>query len=122
MATKVVYVISRDPLKDTENVSAVFAQALTALSFDYECEIFLMDEAVNIARKGGISGDVKFETFEPIATMVENYLDMDGVLYVCHPSSDARGFHEDQALEGVRFVNASKILESGKNADVVFTY
>jgi predicted peroxiredoxin len=119
---KVVYVISRDPIKDTENVSAVFAQALTAISFDYECEIFLMDEAVNIARKGGIKDDLKFSTFEPITMMLQNYLDMDGVLYVCHPSSDARGFHEEDAIEGATFVNASKILESGKNADVVFTY
>jgi len=122
MATKIVYVISRDPIKDTENVSAVFAQALTALSFDYECEIFLMDEAVNIARKGGIQDDLKFATFEPIVTMVQNYLEMDGVLYVCHPSSDARGFHEDAAIEGATFVNASKLLESGKDASAVFTF
>jgi predicted peroxiredoxin len=122
MAKKIVYVISRDPLKDTENVSAVFAQALTALSFDYECEIFLMDEAVNIARKGGISDSLKFETFEPITMMVQNYLDMDGVLYVCHPSSDARGLHEEDAIEGAKFVNASKILASGTEADAVFTF
>ncbi|MEJ2313665.1 MAG: DsrE family protein [Nitrospirota bacterium] len=119
---KIVYVISRDPFKDTENVSAVLAQALTALSFDYECEIFLMDEAVNIAKKGAINDTLKFATFEPINMMLENYLDMDGVLYVCHPSSDARGFHEKDAIEGAKFVNASKILESGKNADVVFTF
>jgi predicted peroxiredoxin len=119
---KVVYVISRDPYKDTESVSAVFAQALTALSFDYECEIFLMDEAVNIARKGGMTENLKFETFEPIVTMVENYVEMEGVLYVCHPSSDARGFHQEDAIEGAKFVNASKLLESGKNADAVFTF
>lgn len=119
---KIVYVISRDPFNDTENVSAVLAQALTALSFDYECEIFLMGEAVNIARKGAISDDLKFSTFEPINTMLENYLEMDGVLYVCHPSSDARGFHADQAIGGATFVNASKILESGKNADAIFTF
>ncbi len=119
---KVVYAISRDPYKDTESVSAVLAQALTALSFDYECEIFLMDEAVNIAKKGGIKDDLKFATFEPITTMLQNYLEMDGVLYVCHPSSDARGFHEEQAIEGAKFVNASKILESGIKADVVFTF
>jgi predicted peroxiredoxin len=119
---KVVYVISRDPIKDTENVSTVFAQALTALSFDYECEIFLMDEAVNIAKKGGIDDSLKFATFEPITMMLQNYLEMEGTLYVCHPSSDARGFHEENAVEGAKFVNASKILESGKNADVVFTF
>jgi predicted peroxiredoxin len=119
---KVVYVISRNPIKEVENVSAVFAQALTALAFGDECEIFLMDDAVDIARKGGISDEIKFKTFEPINTMLENFLDMEGVLYVCHPSSDARGFHEEDAIKGATFVNASKILTSGKEADVVFTY
>lgn len=119
---KVVYVISRDPIKEVENVSAVFAQALTALSFDYECEIFLMDNAVMIGKRGGISDEVKFKTFEPITTMLQNFLEMEGVVYVCHPSSDARGFHEEDAVEGVQFVNASKLLESGKDADAVFTF
>jgi predicted peroxiredoxin len=81
-----------------------------------------MDEAVNIAKKGAIDDSLKFATFEPINMMLQNYLDMDGVLYVCHPSSDARGFHEDAAIEGAKFVNASKILESGKNADAIFTF
>lgn len=121
MATKIVYVISGDPEKKTENVSAVFAQALTALSFDYECEIFLMDEAVRIAMKGKMD-TVKFKTFESIGMMVENYLDMGGKLYVCHPSSDARNIHEDACIPGITFVNASKLLESGKNADALFTF
>jgi predicted peroxiredoxin len=119
---KVVYVISRDPIKEVENVSAVFAQALTALAFGDECEIFLMDEAVKIAKKGAISNEVKFTTFEPITEMLGNFLDMEGVLYVCHPSSDARGLHEDGAIEGAQFVNASRILTSGKEADAVFTF
>ena len=119
---KILYVISRDPIKEVENVSAVFAQALTALAFEDEVEIFLMDEAVNIAKKGGLSDDVKFTTFEPINEMLGNYLDMEGKLYVCHPSSDARAFHEDAAIEGAEFVNASKILTSGKAADAVFTF
>ena len=119
---KIVYVISRDPIKEVENVSAVFAQALTALAFEDEVEIFLMDEAVTIAKKNGISKDVKFTTFEPITEMLENYLEMEGVLYVCHPSSDARGIHAEDAIEGAEFVNASKILTSGKAADALFTF
>jgi predicted peroxiredoxin len=121
MSTKIVYVISGDPREKTENVSAVFAQALTALSFDYECEIFLMDEAVKSVVKGSID-DVKFKTFEPIVEMMSNYMDMDGKLYVCHPSSDARDIHEGDCIEGIEFVNASKLLESGKNADAVYTF
>jgi predicted peroxiredoxin len=121
MATKIVYVISGDPKTKTENVSAVFAQALTALAFGYECEIFLMDEAVNLARKGYIEG-VKFKTFEPITEMLQNYFEMEGKLYVCHPSSDAREMTGADCIEGVEFVNASKLLESGKDSDALFTF
>ncbi|GBD99993.1 DsrE/DsrF-like family protein [bacterium BMS3Abin07] len=121
MATKVVYVISGDPREKTENVSAVFAQALTAISFDYECEIFLMDEAVKSVVKGAIEG-IKFKTFEPITEMMENYMDMGGKLYVCHPSSDARDITEADCIDGIEFVNASRLLESGKNADALFTF
>lgn len=118
---KVVYVISGDPRQKTETVSAVLAQALTAVSFDYDCEIFLMDEAVQIAVKGGVDG-VKFKTFEPISEMLESFMDMDGKVFVCHPSSDARDIHEEHCIEGVKFVNASKLLQSGKESDALFTF
>lgn len=121
MATKIVYVISGDPRQKTETVSAVFAQALTALAFDYECEIFLMAEAVMIAKRGAID-DVKFKTFEPIMDMVGNYFEMEGKLYVCHPSSDARELTAEDCIDGVEFVNASRLLESGKAADALFTF
>lgn len=121
MATKIVYVITRDPHKDPECVSAVFAQALTAVSFDYETEIFLMADAVNIVRKGAISG-VKFKTFEAVTEMVGNFIEMGGKIYICHPSSDARDMHQKDVIEGVEFVNASKLLTSGKDSDALFTF
>lgn len=118
---KVVYVISGDPREKTENVSAVFAQALTAVSFDYDCTIFLMDEAVVIAKKGGVDG-VKFQTFEPLAVMIENFMEMEGKVFICHPSSDARNLHEADCLPGVKFVNASALLDAGITADAMFTF
>lgn len=121
MSTKIVYIISGNPATKTETVSAVLAQALTAISFDYETEIFLMDEAVVIAKKGGVKG-LKFKTFESIEEMLGNFIEMDGKVYVCHPSSDARDMHEADCIEGVKFVNASKLLDSGKSADALFTF
>lgn len=120
-AKKIVYVVSGNPATKTENVSAVFAQALTAVSFGYDVRIFLMDDAVMIAKKGGIDG-IKFETFEPISMMLENFLEMEGVVLVCHPSSDARHMHEADCIEGVKFVNASALLEEGLSADALFTF
>jgi predicted peroxiredoxin len=118
---KIVYVVSGDPRVKTENVSAVFAQALTAVSFGYDCEIFLMDEAVVIAKKGGVEG-VKFQTFEPIEMMLENFIEMEGKVYVCHPSSDARCLHAGDCIPGIEFVNASKLLQAGIEADALFTF
>ncbi len=122
MAQKIVYVLTKNPKEKSEIVSSVFAQALTSLSFGYETEIFLMDAAVEIARKGVLDG-VKAPTFEPIAEMLSNYLEMEGILYICHPSSDAREIKESDCIEGIaKFVNASKLLESSIQADALFTY
>ncbi len=121
MATKVVYIISCNPRTRTEKISAVLAQALTALSFGYECEIFLMDEAVTIIQKGAIDG-VKFKAFESITDILKHYLDLKGKLYVCQPSSDARELTGADCIDGIQFVNAPKLLESSKNADMLFTF
>ena len=118
---KVVYVVSGDPFEHVENVSAVFAQALTAVSFGHETSIYLMDNAVNIAKKDGVKG-AKFTSFEPIETMLENFIEMEGTVFVCHPSSDARGLHEADCIDGVKFVNASALVSAGIEADALFTF
>ena len=73
MATKIMYTISHDPKEEAyvERVSEAFAQALTALSFSYECAIFLTSGGVNIAKKGHVEG-AKAPTFEPVSVMLEN--------------------------------------------------
>ncbi len=122
MAKKIVYVLTRHPKEKAEIVSSVFAQALTSLSFGYETEIFLMDAAVEIARKGVLDG-IRTLTFEPVTEMLNNFFEMEGSLYICHPSSDARGIKESDCIAGIaKFVNASKLLESSIQADAVFTY
>jgi predicted peroxiredoxin len=74
---------------DHELVSIGFAQALTALSMDHGCSMFLVDDGVNLAKKGYLD-DVKARTYESLDTMLGHYKDMGGELYVCHPSADAR--------------------------------
>ena len=118
---KIVYVLSCDPKKDVEKVSEVLAQTLTALSFGYECELFFMGECVTLAKKGGAAG-LKASTFESIEMMLENYMEMEGKVFVCHPASDARGLHEPDCLPGLKFVNASKLVESGVTASALFTF
>jgi predicted peroxiredoxin len=121
LVTKIVYVLTNDPKERCELVSSVFAQALTALSFDYECELFVMDSAVNLVKKGYTDG-LKAPEFAPIAELMKDYQEMGGKLYACHPATDARCLHKEDCIDGLEYVNASKLLESAKMANAVFTY
>jgi predicted peroxiredoxin len=117
-----VFIISEDPKDKCELVSSGFAQALTALSMDHGCSMFLVDDGVNLVKKDYLNG-VKAKTYESLETMLEHYKDMGGDLYVCHPSSDARDLKKDGCVDAVdEFVNASKLIALSGSAIAVITY
>ncbi|MBI5640238.1 MAG: DsrE family protein [Nitrospirae bacterium] len=119
---KVVYIITNDPKERLELVSSILAQALTALSFNYEAEIFVMDNAVRLVQTGYADG-LKAPTFEPLMELVRNYQELGGRLYACFPSADARHLKKEDFIDAVDdYVNAVQLLESSKNATAVFTY
>lgn len=118
---KVVYVLTDDPKERCELISSVLAQALTALSFDYECDLFVMDNAARLVNKGYIDG-LKSKEFAPLTELMRDYQEMGGKLYACHPATDARGLHKEDCIEGVEFVNASRLLVSSKESFAVFTF
>jgi|MudIll2142460700_1097286.scaffolds.fasta_scaffold97394_2 predicted peroxiredoxin len=121
---KIVYVLTNDPKERIELISSALAQALTALSFGYKCEIFVMDNGVRLLEPKYIEG-LKAKTFDPLSELIQYYRDMGGQLYGCNPSLASRNINID--AEGCKseadgFVNASKLLESSVEADAVFTY
>lgn len=118
---KVVYVVTDDPKERCELVSSVLAQALTSLSFDYECDLFVMDNAVRLVMKGYVDG-LKAKEFAPIAELLSDFQEMGGKLFACHPATDARGLHAEDCRDGVEFVNASRLLLNAKEAFAVFTF
>ena len=119
---KIVYVLTHDPKQRVELMSSAFAQALTALSFGYKCEIFVMDNGVRLLEPEYIAG-LKSKTFDPLAELIQYYKDMGGQLYGCNPSIASRNMNTEKCSGGADgFVNASKLLESSIDADVVFTY
>jgi predicted peroxiredoxin len=114
-------VLTRDPKNCVELASSMFAQALTALSYDYKTEIFCMAEGISLVKKDYING-LKFETFQPLNEMLNDFIAMGGILYACYPSFDARKLSPEDCLDDVICVNASKLLGSAKEAMAVFTY
>jgi len=119
---KIVYVLTRDPKTQPELVSSVFAQALTALSFGYECEMFAMDNGIKVFQTEYIKG-IKAATFDPLAELLKHYQDMGGKLYGCNPSVAAYDIKTETCMGGINgFVNASHLIESSVAANAVFTY
>jgi predicted peroxiredoxin len=119
---KIVYVLTHDPKERIELVSSAFAQALTALSFDYKCEMFIMDKGVNLFKPENIAG-LKAPTFDPLTELIQHYKDMGGKLYGCNPAMTSHQIKTESCIGGVDgYVNASHLIESSVVADAVFTY
>lgn len=119
---KIVYVLTHDPKERIELISSAFAQALTALSFGYKCEIFVMDNGVRLLEPKYIAG-LKAKTFDPLSELIQYYRDMGGHIYGCNPSLVSRNINTEGCKSGADdFVNASKLLESSVEADALFTY
>ena len=119
---KIVYILTHDPKMRLELVSSVFAQALTALSFGYECEMFVLDNGIKVLQTEYIKG-IKAASFDPLAELIQHYQDMGGKLYGCNPSKAAHDVTTESCMGGINgFVNASHLIESSVAANAVFTY
>jgi predicted peroxiredoxin len=119
---KIVYILTHDPKARPELVSSVFAQALTSLSFGYECEMFVLDKGIKVLQTEYIKG-IKAATFDPLTELIQHYQDMGGKLYGCNPSIAAHDISTESCMGGINgFVNASHLLESSVAANAVFTY
>ena len=119
--TRMIYVLTHDPKERLELFSSAIAQAVVALSFGYEAEIFLLDRAVKSAMAGYIDG-LKTESFSSLQELFEMFLEMEGKLYVCAPSAHSFHLQKEHCIPGITgFVDAGTLVTHAKDA-VVFTY
>ena len=116
-----IYVLTHDLKDRLELVSSVFAQAVTALSFGYEAEIFLMDSSVKTAGKGYVDG-LKAESFAFLQELIDMFSEMEGKLYVGAPFAQFHHILKDNCIAAVtEFVDAGMLVVHAKDS-VVFTY
>lgn len=119
---KIVYILTHDPKNRLELVSSVFAQALTAVSFGYECEMFVLDNGIKLFQTEYIKG-LKAASFDPLSELIKHYQEMGGKLYGCNPSLAAHDIKTESCMGGINgYVNAAQLIESSVAANAVFTY
>ncbi len=113
MTTK--YLINaQDGANHVERASISFVLAATA-SKQHETAVFITSEAAPLCVKGGAEGMVA-PGMEPLADLIQQFLDNGGKLWLCPVCAKVHGISEGDLLAGAEIAGAPKTmayLESG---------
>lgn len=93
-----------------ERCYAPFVIGTTAQASDVKSNIFLMMDAVLIAKKG-FAKKVKAPGFPPLEELIESFTDEGGKIYVCSNSAAFRGIGEKDVIEGSEIAGAALMVD-----------
>lgn len=106
---------------DHELSSVAFTVANGGMTAGLNVSIFLTSASVDLVRKGGI--DLTHAApLEPLKSLVEDFLARGGTLWACTPCVKARGYTEEDLLDGVIITGASPMHERIKEGAATLTF
>lgn len=106
---------------DHELSSVGWTIANGGLTAGLAVSIFLTSGGVDLVRKRAIDGTV-VPPLEPLADMVKDFLARGGNLWACTPCVKARGYEQDDLVDGVVITGASKMHELIKAGAATLTF
>lgn len=95
---------------DDERSSVAFTIANGGITAGLKVSIFLTSSSVDIVRRKG-SDMTQVQPLEPLASLVGDFLARGGTLWACTPCVKARGYGEDDLIDGVVISGASSMHE-----------
>lgn len=104
---------------DRSTVALVVANA--AVASGKNTVIFLSSEGVRLAVKG-VADTINEEGFQPMATLLQNFLAAGGTIWVCSPCFKKRGFAEGDLIAGATIVGGAKFVEFLTNESASISY
>ena len=93
-----------------ERATVSFVLALSAASHNNETAVFATADAAKICVKGG-TDDMHAKGYEPLGTLVDDYIDNGGVIWLCPVCAKAKGITESDLREGVQLAGAPKTMD-----------
>lgn len=105
---ELVVLITHGP--DEELSSVGFTIANGGITAGLEVAIFLTSSAVDIVRKRA-ADLTHVQPMEPLKSLVDDFLARGGQLWACTPCVKARGYEQEDLLEGVVITGASPVHE-----------
>lgn len=105
---ELVVMLTHSP--DDEKSSVGFTIANGGMTAGLDVSIFLTSSAVDVARKGATEL-TQVHPLEPLASLVRDFLARGGTLWACAPCVKARGYTENDLIEGAEITGASPMHE-----------
>ncbi len=91
---------------DSELSSVAFTIANGGITAGLEVKMFLTSTAIDLVRKGG-SAMTHLPPLDPLAALIADFQARAGVVWACTPCVRARGYAQDDLLDGVIIAGAS---------------
>jgi predicted peroxiredoxin len=90
--------------------SAAFAVANGGITAGLKVYVFLVSAAVDLVRKRAVDG-AHVSPFDPLKSLIDDFLRRGGSVWVCPPSAKARGYSPESFIDGVKIVGSSAVHE-----------
>jgi predicted peroxiredoxin len=91
---------------DQELSSVAFTIANGGITAGLKVSIFLTSAAIDLVRRNG-QRMTHVPPLEPLAKMMEEFLNRGGVIWACPPCVQSRGYQQSDLIEGVTIIGAS---------------
>lgn len=95
---------------DDELSSVAFTVANGGMTAGLNVAAFLTGPAVDLVRKGAVEM-TQAAPLEPLSSLIQDFLDRGGELWACTPCVKARGYVQEDLLEGTVITGASPMHE-----------
>jgi predicted peroxiredoxin len=95
---------------DHELSSVAFTIANGGMTAGLKVYAFLTSSAVDLVRKRG-SDATHVQPLEPLKALIDDFLRRGGTIWACPPCVKARGYTQEDFIEGVKIAGASVMHE-----------
>ena len=106
---------------DPDRATVAMVVANAAVASGKPSMVFLRSEGVRLAVKG-VADQINEEGFQPMATLLQNFLAAGGSVWVCSPCFKKRGYTDSDLIEGATIVGGAKLVEFLSNDGTGVSY
>ena len=117
--TDLIIVMTKGIYDEVSSVGLVIANG--ALTSGKSVGLFLTSSAIDLVRKNGVD-HTQVHPMESVKDLLNSFMERGGDVWACPPCTKARGYDQDNLIDGVVIHGASVIMDRIKNGAATLTF